>query len=415
MGSISRLTTNWLPNSVITVRPKIATPYQERAAPGHGSLDAGVINGCGGTRVSIVGSARIVTRTAPRAYALVIEFSFAADATRKPMALIRTTNFMARPRARTVRRMNALMQPAQSPSHNLKQDLREFVAAGSTEITPHDESRLDEFARLVPPQMCVYVAHTPKASLDDVVRVALRLRAHGLTVSPHVVARRVADSRSLRRALQKLVSAGVEQILLIAGDRAVSQGCFTSTLELLESRVTLDAGIRRIGVAGHPEGHPVVPEATLWEALAQKQAFAETTGTRMHVATQFGFDARALGIWERGLASRGITLPVHAGVAGPTPLSRLIKYALQCGVGASLQAVTGNALSIGRLPHLVTRVDEMVLGVYAAKQATPDSRIFAPHFFAFGGVLETARWLRAVTAGSFELNEAGTGFAELET
>ena len=44
-----------------------------------------------------------------------------------------------------------------------------------------------------------------------------------------------------------------------------------------------------------------------------------------------------------------------------------------------------------------------------------DSRIFAPHFFAFGGVLETARWLRAVTEGSFELNEAGTGFAELET
>jgi hypothetical protein len=62
----------------------------------------------------------------------------------------------------------------------------------------------------------------------------------------------------------------------------------------------------------------------------------------------------------------------------------------------------------------VTRVDEMVLGVLAAKQATPDSRIFAPHFFAFGGVLETARWLRAVTAGSFELNEAGTGFAELD-
>jgi len=133
----------------------------------------------------------------------------------------------------------------------------------------------------------------------------------------------------------------------------------------------------------------------------------------MHIATQFGFDARALGLWERGLAARGITLPVHAGVAGPTPLPRLIKYAMQCGVGASLQAVSGNALSIGRLPHLVTRVDEMVLGVYAAKQATPDSRIFAPHFFAFGGVLETARWLRAVTAGSFELNEAGTGFAEL--
>ncbi|MEJ0088047.1 MAG: methylenetetrahydrofolate reductase [Pseudomonadota bacterium] len=331
------------------------------------------------------------------------------------MALIRTSNFIARARARTVRRMNAHMQPSQTDTHALKQRLREFVAAGSTEVTPHDEARLDEFARLIPPSMCVYVAHTPKASLEDVVRVALRLRAHGLSVSPHIVARRVDDLDGLRGALRKLVSAGVEQILLIAGDRAASQGCFTSTLELLESRVTLDAGIHRIGVAGHPEGHPVVPEATLWEALAQKQAFAAASGTRMHIATQFGFDARALGVWERGLAARGITLPIHAGVAGPTPLTRLLKYAMQCGVGASLQAVTGNSLTIGRLPHLVTRVDEMLLGVYAAKQATPDSRIFAPHFFAFGGVLETARWLRAVTDGSFELNESGTGFADIDT
>jgi len=331
------------------------------------------------------------------------------------MALIRTSNFIARTRARKLRRMNAHMQPTQTGTHALKQRLREFVAAGSTEVTPHDEARLDEFARLIPPHMCVYVAHTPKASLDDVVRVALRLRAQGLRVSPHLVARRVVDPVVLGRALQALAAAGIDQILLIAGDRAASQGCFTSTLELLESGITVDAGIRRIGVAGHPEGHPVVPEAVLWEALVRKQAFAAASGTQMHIATQFGFDARALGLWERGLAARGITLPVHAGVAGPTPLPRLIKYAMQCGVGASLQAVSGNALSIGRLPHLVTRVDEMVLGVYAAKQATPDSRIFAPHFFAFGGVLETARWLRAVTAGSFELNEAGTGFAELDT
>jgi methylenetetrahydrofolate reductase (NADPH) len=310
--------------------------------------------------------------------------------------------------------MNAHLQPAQSDLRTLKHRLREFVAAGSTEVTPHDETRLEEFARVLPPRMCVYVAHTPKASLDDVVRVALRLRALGLRVSPHIVARRVTDLDVLRGALETLAAAGVEQILLIAGDRAAARGCFDSTLDLLETRVALEAGIRRVGIAGHPEGHPVVPEAVLWQALERKQAFGLETGTDMHIATQFGFDARALGIWERGLAARGITLPIHAGVAGPAPLPRLIKYAMQCGVGASLQAVTGNALTIGRLPHFVTRVDEMLLAVYAAKQAAPDSRIFAPHFFAFGGVLETARWLRAVTDGSFELNGAGDGFSELE-
>jgi hypothetical protein len=53
----------------------------------------------------------------------------------------------------------------------------------------------------------------------------------------------------------------------------------------------------------------------------------------------------------------------------------------------------------------------MVLGVLRAKQLNPVSRIFAPHFFAFGGVLETARWLRAVIDGLFELDSAGRGFS----
>ncbi len=342
-------------------------------------------------------------------FALTIEFYFAADATRAPMPLIRTSNFIARRRARNLRPMNAAIHP-RTDTHSLKQRLREFVAAGSTEVTPHDESRLAEFARLLPPQLCVYVAHTPKASLDDVVRVSLRLRELGLTVSPHIAARRVLDLPQLRRALATLVSAGIERILLIAGDRADHQGCFSSSLALLESRVTIDAGITRIGVAGHPEGHPVVPDAELWQALERKQEFALANGIDMHITTQFGFDARTLGGWEEGLARRGIRLPVHAGVAGPTPLTKLLRYAVQCGVGASLQAVSGNPLSLGRLPHLVTRSDEMLLGVYGAKQGNPDSRIFAPHFFAFGGILETARWLRAVVDGSFEPDIAGKGF-----
>ena len=331
------------------------------------------------------------------------------------MALIRTSNFIVRTHARTVRGMNANIRAARTDSRALKLGLQEFVAAGSTEVTPHDEARLEEFARVLPPRMCVYVAHTPKASLDDVVRVALRLSALGLAVSPHIVARRVEDTAHLRRALQTLVAAGVEQILLIAGDRAAPRGCYASSIDLLESQVTVEAGIRRIGVAGHPEGHPVVTEAALWDALVRKQAFAAAAGTRMHITTQFGFDAGAFDRWERGLSARGISLPVHAGIAGPAPLARLLKYAVHCGVGASIRALSGKALNIGQLAQQVTRVDERVLGVHAAKQATPDSRIFAPHFFAFGGVLETARWLRAVTAGSFELNEAGTGFAELDT
>jgi methylenetetrahydrofolate reductase (NADPH) len=298
-----------------------------------------------------------------------------------------------------------------APAGALQGALQEFVAAGSTEVTPHDEPKLAQFARELPGAYRVYVAHTPKATLDDVVRVALGLASLGLAPTPHFVARRVGSADALRRALETLVAHGVRRILLIAGDRAAPEGPYSDTLQILDSRVTLDAGITHVGVAGHPEGHPAVAEDVLWASLARKQAFGRATGTQIHVATQFGFDSRALTAWEHGLASRGLVMPIHAGVAGPTPFTRLLKYAVHCGVGASLKAVSGNPLSFSRLPHLVTKADEMLIGVLRAKQANPVSRIFAPHFFAFGGVLETARWLRAVIAGSFRLNSAQRGFS----
>jgi methylenetetrahydrofolate reductase (NADPH) len=294
---------------------------------------------------------------------------------------------------------------------SLRQQLRSFVAAGSTEVTPHDEKSLDEMARILPAGFPVYVANTPKTAPDDVVRVALRIQELGLTASPHVIARRVVDAQRLRERLRVLAAGGVQQVLLVAGDVAIPNAAFSSTLEMLESGVVQEAGIRRVGVAGHPEGHPVVPDEVLWQSLESKQALARAQGLTMHIATQFGFDARSLSAFEQGLVSRGISLPIHAGVAGPTPFTKLLKYAAHCGVGASLRAVAGNSLSLGRLPHLVTKSDEMLIGVYRAKQVNPDSRIFAPHFFAFGGVLETARWLRAVIEGSFELDTAERGFS----
>jgi methylenetetrahydrofolate reductase (NADPH) len=305
--------------------------------------------------------------------------------------------------------VNAVIE--RSATATLRERLAAFVAAGSTEVTPHDGQALEPVARLLPAGYRVYVAHTPKATLEEVVQVALRVQALGLQASPHIVARRATDARQLRAALAALAHGGVGQVLLVAGDRARPDGPFSSTLELLEGGYLQESGIRRVGVAGHPEGHPRVADDLLWQALERKQALAREAGLTLHIATQFGFDARTLGGFEAQLRARRIDLPLHAGVAGPTPFSRLLKYAARCGVGASLRAVAGNALSLGRLPHLVTRSDEMLVGVYGAKQATPDSRIFAPHFFAFGGVLETARWLRAVISGSFELDSAERGFS----
>ena len=72
------------------------------------------------------------------------------------------------------------------------------------------------------------------------------------------------------------------------------------------------------------------------------------TGLKLHIATQFTFDADAIIAWDQRLSSEGITLPAHPGIAGPTPLPKLIKYAMACGVGASLNSVMKNMGGYGQ-------------------------------------------------------------------
>ena len=55
-------------------------------------------------------------------------------------------------------------------------DVVEFVRDASTEISPHDEDLLPELTNKLPAGTTVYVAHTPKATLEDVIRVTYYLK-----------------------------------------------------------------------------------------------------------------------------------------------------------------------------------------------------------------------------------------------
>jgi methylenetetrahydrofolate reductase (NADPH) len=285
----------------------------------------------------------------------------------------------------------------------LKSRIVEFARAASTEISTHDEELLPALVNKLPAETTVYVAHTPKATLDDVVRVAAKAQSLGFRASPHIVARRLESERALRTALGELKEAGVEQILLVAGDREQPVGKFTSTLEVIDTGATVDAGIMSLGVAGHPEGHRHVGPTVLASALKHKQAFAERTGSKVHIVTQFGFNPEAVCAWASHLLEQGITLPVHVGIAGPTPLQKLIKFAMACGVGASLGSLMKNMSAMSNLARMKTGPDEMMTGLLRGCAGSASTRIVRPHFYAFGGVVATATWLRAVMDGSFEL------------
>ena len=292
----------------------------------------------------------------------------------------------------------------------LERAIVEFARNASTEVSTHDEDSMPVLASTLPAGTAVYVAHTPKAKLSEVVATAVRLQGLGFRASPHIVARRVESQQALRTGLQQLAAAGVEQALLVAGDLEKPLGPYASTLDIIDSGLLQDSSLKRLGIAGHPEGHKRVPDDVLLAALRQKQAFGARTGLELHITTQFTFDPHAVIAWDERLTREGITLPAHIGIAGPTPLPKLIKYAMACGVGASLNSVMRNMTAMTRLARLATTPDEMLMGLVRGGAAQGSSRIVQPHFYAFGGVSATARWIRAVIDGNFQVKPDGGRF-----
>ena len=108
----------------------------------------------------------------------------------------------------------------------------------------------------------------------------------------------------------------------------------------------------------------------LWSALKVKQAFADRTGLGMFIVTQFGFNGNALRDWEPELSRNDVRLPILAGIAGPAPLSKLIKFAMRCGIGASLRIVMRNLSGVNDIAELATTPEQHVMRLMQLPSST---------------------------------------------
>lgn len=291
----------------------------------------------------------------------------------------------------------------------LREAITSFVDNYSIEVTPHDESKWDEIRAELRPGTAVYVAHPPGMSLDDVLVFATRVRQDGFVPVPHIIARKLHSRQQLEAALQTFSDREIDRVLVVAGDIAVEGGEFDSSLEVLQTGLFSQYGIKSAGVAGHPEGSKAIGEERVRQALAGKAEFAKNAGFAVHIVTQFGFNPAALTDWEEATTKAGITLPIHVGMAGPASLRQLARFAVLCGVGASakmLMTRTGATANLLR----TQAPDELIVHIARYRASHPGSRLRLAHLFCFGGVAKTARWMNAVRDGAFKLNGKGTGF-----
>lgn len=271
----------------------------------------------------------------------------------------------------------------------------ELVARASVEMSPHRVADARTLAELLPPESRVYVAHVPGLALPGSLAALQALRAAGLDPVPHVAARRVSSREELRDFLTRAVrDAGVRRVMLIGGDEPEPAGPYADSVAPLAEGALAEFGVREVGIAGYPDGHPRIAPAALERALEAKLAAAAAQGLGVYAVTQFSFAPKRVVKYCAELATRRPRLPVHVGIAGPTDAATLLRYAKRCGVRASLRALRTQGLGLARLAaHSDPGEQLAVVAHYRVER--PDCNLAGVHFFSFGGAEQTARWMSA--------------------
>lgn len=180
-------------------------------------------------------------------------------------------------------------------------------------------------------------------------------------------------------------------VLVVGGDPDPPRGPYPDTASVIASGLLEEHGVREVSVAGHPGGHPAVPDAALWQALAGKAALLERRGLSGSVVTQFGFDARQVLAWLADVRARGLGPPVYAGVPGPARARSLLFYASRCGVAVSAPVAREYGFPLTD-PAGLAGPGRFVRALASGYDARLHGDVKL-HFNPFGGFAATVAWI----------------------
>jgi methylenetetrahydrofolate reductase (NADPH) len=263
----------------------------------------------------------------------------------------------------------------------------------SLEITGKDVKGLREAQHLIPPGTRVNIAYL--GTEDEPLRVAActAVIEMGFVPVPHIAARRIGSETELRTYLERLQEVGgVSELFVVGGDPHVPAGPFASSQDVIESGILQSYGVRKVGVAGYPEGHPGITNEVLAESLIRKEKALRAGGLDGGIITQFAFGADAVVGWIERTREAGVQLPVRIGVPGPAGVKRLLSFARRFGVSSSAGIAKKYGFSLTNL--MATAGPDRLLSDLEGQVDTAVHGRVSVHFYTFGGITKTAGWIR---------------------
>ncbi len=191
-----------------------------------------------------------------------------------------------------------------------------------------------EQARHLSPGSRISVTASPNKTLDDSLDLAGDLVDMGFRVTPHLSARMTRGFDHLAHLLERIDRLGITTAFVVGGDPEPA-GPFDDGLSLLEAMEEIGHSLE-VGVPCYPEGHAVIPDDALDEALQRKQRHATW------MTSQMCFDGEAVMRWTESSRQAGISLPLVLGLPGVADRMKLLRISTRIGVGRSLSFLRKN-------------------------------------------------------------------------
>jgi len=244
----------------------------------------------------------------------------------------------------------------------------------------------------LPAQAYVAITCSPTKGVDATLELVERLASQHLRLVPHIAARMVRDRHHLQDILQRLTQSQIESVFVPGGDAPSPLGIYSGSLDLLRDMAEIGHTFKHIGVAAHPEGHPLISESQLLQLLLEKQVYAN------YLVTQMCFDPAALIHWLQKMRKAGVTLPAWLGLPGVADRARLFKLSTRIGVGQSARILLKQKGLLRRMLGIRPyRPDELLQGL-APHLGENGIGIPGFHLFSFNDIERTEQWRRDTLA-----------------
>ena len=276
--------------------------------------------------------------------------------------------------------------------------LKNFLNNFSIEVTPRAVAKIGNLSELIPTGTLVYIAHIEGTPIEEMVKTAKKINEQGYATMPHFPARIIKDKKTLKEWISKYQNeANVKSALLLGGGVNKPYGEYDSSIQLIESELFDLAGFEKLYIAGHPEGNKDIdPDGStknIDQALSWKNEYKNRTDADMAITTQFCFDSKTVINWANDIKNKGVDIPIHIGIAGPAKLQTLLRYSIECGIGASIKILQKRALDLTKLllPYKPTSI---INELAEYKSINPDFNIEKVHFFPLGGIKQVSKFVQ---------------------